>query len=106
LQDEARDFIKRRPPPGSTPFLERVWGSALARPFIRRARVARVAPKARPDHYPAPYAIIDLWSRFGARGTEAFEGEARSIAHLFTTETSRNLVRVFLLQDRLKSLGG
>jgi len=65
--------------------------------------VARRAPRA---HYPAPYAIIDLWSRYGAHGTRAFEAEARSIAHLFTTETSRNLVRVFLLQDRLKAGGG
>jgi 3-hydroxyacyl-CoA dehydrogenase/enoyl-CoA hydratase/3-hydroxybutyryl-CoA epimerase len=73
---------------------------------VRRALIAQVASKARRDHYPAPYAIIDLWSRFGARGSAAFEAEARSIAHLFTTATSRNLVRVFLLQDRLKALGG
>jgi 3-hydroxyacyl-CoA dehydrogenase / enoyl-CoA hydratase / 3-hydroxybutyryl-CoA epimerase len=106
LQDAARDFIMRRPPPRRAPFVERVLSSGLVRPFIRRALVAQVAAKARRDHYPAPYAIIDLWSRFGAQGTEAFEGEARSIADLFTTETSRNLVRVFLLQDRLKALGG
>ena len=62
-------------------------------------QVARRAPR---EHYPAPYAIIELWARFGARGAAAFEAEARSIAHLFTTETARNLVRVFLLQDRLK----
>ena len=50
--------------------------------------------------------MIDLWARYGAHGAAAFEAEARSIAHLFTTPTSRNLVRVFLLQDRLKSAGG
>ena len=58
------------------------------------------------DHYPAPYAIIDLWARYGAHGAAAFEAEARSIAELFTTETARNLIRVFMLQDRLKALGG
>src|SRR6185312_10471819 len=88
------------------PFVERVLSSGLLRPLLRGALTKQVATKARRDHYPAPYAIIDLWSRFGARGPEAFEGEARSIAQLFTTETSRNLVRVFLLQDRLKALGG
>ena len=106
LQAAARDFITRRPPPRQAPLVERVLSSGVVRPFIRRTLIAQVATKARRDHYPAPYAIIDLWSRFGARGAEAFEGEARSIAHLFTTETSRNLVRVFLLQDRLKALGG
>src|SRR6201999_4520439 len=88
------------------PLGQRILSMGLARPFVRKALIAQVAGKARKEHYPAPYAIIDLWSRFGARGAESFEGEARSIAHLFTTETSRNLVRVFLLQDRLKALGG
>ena len=106
LQAAARDFIMRRPPAHRAPLLERVLSSGPVRPFIRGTLVAQVAAKARREHYPAPYAMIDLWSRFGAHGTEAFEGEARSIANLFTTETSRNLVRVFLLQDRLKALGG
>jgi 3-hydroxyacyl-CoA dehydrogenase/enoyl-CoA hydratase/3-hydroxybutyryl-CoA epimerase len=106
LQAAARDLILQRPAPRKAPFGERILSSALARPFVRRALIAQVASKARRDHYPAPYAIIDLWSRFGARGAAAFEAEARSIAHLFTTATSRNLVRVFLLQDRLKALGG
>ena len=106
LQAAARDFILNKPALRQAPFGQRILSSALLRPFVRRALVAQVAAKARREHYPAPYAIIDLWSRFGARGPEAFEAEARSIAHLFTTETSRNLVRVFLLQDRLKALGG
>jgi 3-hydroxyacyl-CoA dehydrogenase/enoyl-CoA hydratase/3-hydroxybutyryl-CoA epimerase len=80
--------------------------SAPVRPFLRRMLTRQVARRAPREHYPAPYAIIDLWARFGAHGPAAFEAEARSIAHLFTTETSRNLVRVFLLQDRLKSAGG
>jgi 3-hydroxyacyl-CoA dehydrogenase/enoyl-CoA hydratase/3-hydroxybutyryl-CoA epimerase len=46
--------------------------------------------------------MIDLW----ARGGHSYEAEARSIAELFLSETSRSLVRVFLLQDRLKALGG
>jgi 3-hydroxyacyl-CoA dehydrogenase/enoyl-CoA hydratase/3-hydroxybutyryl-CoA epimerase len=107
LKSAARDFVLQPPAPRTAPFSERILSSALVRPFIRRALIAQVAAKkVRREHYPAPYAIIDLWSRFGASGAEAFEGEARSIAHLFTTETSRNLVRVFLLQDRLKALGG
>jgi 3-hydroxyacyl-CoA dehydrogenase/enoyl-CoA hydratase/3-hydroxybutyryl-CoA epimerase len=60
----------------------------------------------RRDQYPAPYAILDLWQRYGAAGAESYEAEARSISDLMCTPTSRNLVRVFLLQDRLKGLGG
>ncbi|TLY80083.1 MAG: hypothetical protein E6K49_02710 [Gammaproteobacteria bacterium] len=105
LRTTARDLLTLRPPPHRAPFSERVLNSAPIRPFLRRALIAQVTPKARREHYPAPYAIIDLWARFGAQGAAAFEAEARSIAQLFTSETARNLIRVFLLQDRLKALG-
>ena len=64
---------------------------------------SQVAKRARPEHYPAPYAMIELWQRYGGKGERAYEAEARSMAELLCTPTSRNLVRVFFLQDRLKS---
>jgi 3-hydroxyacyl-CoA dehydrogenase/enoyl-CoA hydratase/3-hydroxybutyryl-CoA epimerase len=106
LRSAARALVLKSPPLRRAPLLERLLGSALLRPLVRRSLIAQVARRAPPDHYPAPYAIIDLWARYGARGPAAYEAEARSIARLFTTPTSRNLVRVFLLQDRLKSAGG
>jgi 3-hydroxyacyl-CoA dehydrogenase/enoyl-CoA hydratase/3-hydroxybutyryl-CoA epimerase len=102
LETAARDIIARKPPP----FAEQVLSWPVVRSFVKPALVAEVASKAKREHYPAPYAIIDLWADHGARGQQAYESEARSIAHLFTTETARNLIRVFLLQDRLKALGG
>ncbi len=76
------------------------------RPFIARQAAAGLAAKVSREHYPAPYAIVDLWLKHGAVGAESYEAEARSIAELMCTPTSRNLVRVFLLQTRLKGLGG
>jgi len=76
------------------------------RPFIARKMRSEVAKRARADHYPAPYAIIDLWVQHGASEHHGYEAEARSIAQLMCGETSRNLVRVFFLQNRLKSQGG
>ncbi|HEY2274661.1 MAG TPA: 3-hydroxyacyl-CoA dehydrogenase NAD-binding domain-containing protein [Steroidobacteraceae bacterium] len=106
LRDAARALALKGPPPRRAPLLEQLLSSAPLRPLVRRALIAQVARRAPRDHYPAPYAIIELWARHGAQGVAAYEAEARSIAHLFTTSTSRNLVRVFLLQDRLKSAGG
>ncbi len=106
LRATARALVLRGPPPRRAPLIERLLGATPVRALVRRSLIAQVARKAPADHYPAPYAIIDLWARYGARGPAAYEAEARSIAHLFTTATSRNLVRVFLLQDRLKSAGG
>src|SRR5215470_10428738 len=106
LRSAAREFVQRSPAPHRAPLKERLLSLAPVRPFVRRMLIAQVAERAPREHYPAPYAIIDLWSRYGAHGAAAYEAEARSIAHLFTTDTSRNLVRVFLLQDALKSSGG
>jgi len=50
--------------------------------------------------------MIELWSRHGASTQTGYEAEARSIAELMCTSTSRNLVRVFFLQNRLKGQGG
>jgi len=106
LRAAARDFVLHPPPPRQAPYLERMLSWPGVRAAVRPMLTAQVASRVRRDQYPAPYAIIDLWARHGARDATAFEAEARSIALLFTTATSRNLVRVFLLQDRLKALGG
>jgi 3-hydroxyacyl-CoA dehydrogenase / enoyl-CoA hydratase / 3-hydroxybutyryl-CoA epimerase len=106
LRAAARELVLKPPPRRQAPLAQRLLSAAPARRFVRGSLIAQVARRAPRAHYPAPYAIIDLWSRYGAHGQQAFEAEARSIAHLFTTETSRNLVRVFLLQDRLKAGGG
>jgi len=86
--------------------MARVLNWSLVRPFVANKMRQQVARHAARKYYPAPYAVIELWQKHGAQGDAAYEAEARSIAELFCTSTSRNLVRVFLLQDRLKSLGG
>jgi 3-hydroxyacyl-CoA dehydrogenase/enoyl-CoA hydratase/3-hydroxybutyryl-CoA epimerase len=106
LRAAARELLLHPPALRRAPLGERLLSSAAVRPFLKSALTAQVAKRAPRAHYPAPYAIIDLWARYGAHGAAAYEAEARSMAHLFTTPTSRNLVRVFLLQDRLKSAGG
>mgnify|MGYP000005861350 CR=1 FL=1 len=102
---DAAALVRTRPARRSAPFVEKLLGFGPVRPFIRKVLEKQVASKARREHYPAPYAIVDLWARHGARGDAAYDAEARSIAELMCTETSRNLVRVFFLQNRLKSQG-
>src|SRR5690349_4344692 len=102
----AREFINRQPPRRRPGLLDRVLSWPLVRGLVKKQLLAQVRAKARPEHYPSPYAIIDLWSQHGARGEAAYVAEARSIAGLMVGRTSRNLVRVFMLQERMKSLGG
>jgi 3-hydroxyacyl-CoA dehydrogenase/enoyl-CoA hydratase/3-hydroxybutyryl-CoA epimerase len=102
----ALELIARQPKSRQPPLLDRILGWPGVRGLLKKTLVAQVRAKARPEHYPAPYAIIDLWVQHGARGAAAFDAEARSIAHLMLGETSRNLVRVYFLQERMKNLGG
>jgi 3-hydroxyacyl-CoA dehydrogenase/enoyl-CoA hydratase/3-hydroxybutyryl-CoA epimerase len=61
------------------------------------------ARKARADHYPAPWALIDLWKAHGDDASALRPAETRSFAHLLTGETSQNLVRCFFLREKLKA---
>jgi 3-hydroxyacyl-CoA dehydrogenase / enoyl-CoA hydratase / 3-hydroxybutyryl-CoA epimerase len=106
LAARAKALLLRRPPKKQPPLLDRLMNFSLARPWVAKQTIATLKRSVRREHYPAPYAIVDLWQRHGASGTAAYEAEARSISELMCSPTSRNLVRVFLLQDRLKGLGG
>ena len=106
LAARAKALLLRRPPKKAPPLMDRLMNSSVARPWVAKQTNATLRRSVRREHYPAPYAIVDLWQRYGATGMAAYEAEARSISELMCSPASRNLVRVFLLQDRLKGLGG
>ena len=64
-----------------------------------------MALKASRLHYPAPYALIDIWQKYADDPAQMLQAEADSIARLVKGATARNLIRVFLLQEQLKALG-
>lgn len=100
----ATRLLARRAPTRHPPFADRVLSVGPLRGPVARSLAARARRKAPPDHYPAPYAMINLWQQHAAKGASAFEAEARSFARMVMTPTSRNLVRVFFLQERLKRI--
>jgi len=104
LDQAARNVVRRRPPSRRAPFHLRALNLRPARYWLGRRIRARVTRRARREHYPAPHAILDLWVRHGASGPDAYRAEARSIAELLFTPTSKNLVRVFFLRERLRGL--
>lgn len=105
LDAAAKELALRPPAPRSAGWKARLANLAPVRPIIAGQMRVQVAKRVKPAHYPAPYALIDLWQRHGGRGERAMQAEARSMAELLMTPTSRNLVRVFFLQERLKSGG-
>jgi len=100
---EAIEYVNRSRPAVVTPIMDRLLSFGLLRPLLAGILSRQVAAKAPRQNYPAPYALIDLWRRGWGR-SDALEMEARSFAELVFSQTSKNLVRVFFLQDRLKDL--
>lgn len=103
LRQIAKQTALNPPPPHRSSLRNRLLNSGWARGFLAGRMREQVAKRARREHYPAPYALIDLWQRHGGNGPRALEAEARSMAELLCTPASRNLVRVFFLQERLKA---
>src|SRR5690606_23310091 len=95
--------------PVTRPFKQRLlaWASNtwLARKLLAPVLLRQVARKARREHYPAPYSLIDTWARTGGGIQRRLAAERRSVAKLARTPTARNLIRVFFLQERLKKGG-
>ena len=106
LRSAARELILNPPPARRAPLAQRLLSLAPVRGFVAPKIEQQVARRARREHYPAPYAIVDLWRRHGANPATAYEAEAQSVARLVCSPTSRNLVRVFFLQERMKALAG
>lgn len=65
-----------------------------------RAR-KQIAAKDPLGHYPAAPAIVDIWEKHGGNALQAPE----LIDRIISSDTARNLLRVFRLQERLKANG-
>ena len=104
LDEAAAAILKNRPALHRPSLFLRLLNLAPVRPWVARSIRARVRRRANPEHYPAPFAIIGLWQRFGASGSRAYAAEAKSIGDLLVGDTSRNLVRVYFLREKLRHL--
>ncbi|MGZ5861293.1 MAG: 3-hydroxyacyl-CoA dehydrogenase NAD-binding domain-containing protein [Croceibacterium sp.] len=84
--------------------LDRLLDTGPARSLLSSRMKAEAAKKAPKKDYPAPYALVDLWVRHGGDRDVMQKEEIKSFSRLLVSETSRNLVRVFFLRDKLKGL--
>ena len=105
LQDAARKLVFDAPQPHQPAWYDRLSNNVLVRPLLARVFAKQVAKRASKQHYPSPYAMIDIWRKHATDKTAMLTAEAESLAELITGITAQNLVRVFFLQEQLKSLG-
>lgn len=106
LLAEARALL-RRPHARSFALRAKAWATNtwLARQILAPMVIKQTAAKVRKEHYPAPFALIDVWKRGNASIQQRLKLEARSVAKLAETSTAQNLIRIFFLQERLKGQG-
>jgi len=76
-----------------------------ARKFLAGQMRKQTRRKARPEHYPAPYRLIDEFEAHGDSQHQMIRAEAENIPELLVGDTSTNLRRVFRLMELLKAQG-
>jgi 3-hydroxyacyl-CoA dehydrogenase/enoyl-CoA hydratase/3-hydroxybutyryl-CoA epimerase len=104
LENTARMVTLEAPAQRALPLMQRLMLGPLRGIVVSQAR-KQVAKRARREHYPAPYLILDLWKKHDGNPFIAPEDPECSIRVLFDHPTTANLIRIFFLQDRLKALG-
>jgi len=101
----VRMLLASPPAAHRPPFMAAVTDWPVVRNLVASMSRKKVSEKARQDHYPAPYAIIDLWKDFGGDVRNIPPSHPASMASLFAHPTTRSLIRLFKLQDRMKAFG-
>lgn len=94
---------KRKAPRPGLKARATTWGPA--RKFLAGQMRKQTARKARKDHYPAPWALIDAYEQAGNSWEEMLRLETARVPALLAGPTSTNLRRVFRLMEQLKSQG-
>jgi 3-hydroxyacyl-CoA dehydrogenase/enoyl-CoA hydratase/3-hydroxybutyryl-CoA epimerase len=104
LENTARMVTLEARPRPKLNLLNRLMGGPLKGVVVSQAR-KQVAKRARREHYPAPYAILELWRKYDGDPFAASSDPSCSVETLFAHPTTANLIRIFFLQERLKAQG-
>jgi 3-hydroxyacyl-CoA dehydrogenase / enoyl-CoA hydratase / 3-hydroxybutyryl-CoA epimerase len=106
VRNAVKDAVFGRLKRAQPGVLNRLLNSGPARGLLA-SRMRREAEKAAPqEHYPAPYALIELWEKHGGDRIAMLTAERVSFARLMVTPTAQNLIRVFFLREQMKKLAG
>jgi len=101
----ARKAVLQKRKSTPAPMVQRIMAWGPIRQRVVTAMRTEARKKARPEHYPAPFALIELFDKHGDNWRAMIEGEAAGFVPLMATDTARNLRRVFFLSESLKKLG-
>jgi len=95
------------PPKQAKKFIDvnKLQNASIIRPLLAKVFKYQLNKKVKEKHYPAPFKVVDNWLENGVADTnKAMKEEAESIGNLLVSDTSRNLVKVFFMQEKMKGL--
>jgi len=78
---------------------------APIRRLLAKQMRKQTSAKAKREHYPAPFELIDAFEAVGDSQSQLIRLEAEKVPRLMVGETSTNLRRVFRLMETLKAQG-
>ncbi|MGE5468095.1 MAG: 3-hydroxyacyl-CoA dehydrogenase NAD-binding domain-containing protein, partial [Ignavibacteria bacterium] len=105
MESAARQLVLSGRLPRELPLMQKLLGMPPLRGYVAAQARKQVAKRARQEQYPAPYAIIDMWQHHGGNALAVPGDQPTSLEAIIGSATTRNLVRVFFLQERLKGFG-
>jgi len=105
LRWAARRAVKQRRKSRKPGQLKRLQNIAPVRSLMARMMRKQVAARANPEHYPAPFELIEAWEQHGDDPQRMMVEESERVGKLIAGDTSKSLRRVFFLMERLKAIG-
>ena len=103
LENTARMVTLEAPARKGLGFIQKLLLGPLRSVVAGQAR-KQVAKKARREHYPAPYAILDAWVKYDGDTFLCKDDPSCSLKALSEHPTTKNLIRIFFLQEKMKGL--
>ena len=103
MWNAAIGVLKAMPAPRTLSFMQNMMTNGMLRGYVASQARKQVAKRARPEHYPSPYAIIDLWQKYNGDVHKPQPNESCSVRTLISHPTAMNLIRVFGLREKLKA---
>lgn len=102
---EARKAVLQKRKSSVAGFTKTVMAMGPLRGYVAGKMKEQAAKKARPEHYPAPYALIELFEKHGNNWKAMSAGEVEPFVPLMGSPTATNLRRVFFASEALKKQG-
>ena len=104
LENTARMVTLEAPAKKALGLVDRLMLSPPGRWLVVSQARKQVRRKAKREHYPAPYAILEMWQKYDGDPFLSANDPGCSVESVFNHPTTANLIRIFFLQDRLKGL--